>query len=541
MAVILHLSDLHLGSSAPEQAEILAALPRALAELRRAGGDPGLIAITGDVFDTATLELALATAIFRDFLGDVRSALGAEVPTVVVPGNHDRRQRGLIGPHRTELFRALHDAAPPRTFVHGVRDPFLAAVVPPELHRLPASIVAYDSSYLPRGLIGAGGVLRQEDLLRAASELLDDPAELPVILMLHHHLVPTPLTDLGTIEPPTDSFLRWGLQKLLPDLIANADREELTMTALGAGTALSTLHALRRAVLVLHGHKHYATARLLSHTVVGHGDVVIASAGSAGLAERWSPVGVGDVARLWPSFNVLVLDGADLDVTTWSFGYKGSSLGKVSMRPLVRVRRDGARWAIRPVELETRGRVGPTLRLNESTCRLTPSRTHGDDRWDYVNERWIEAEGASPRRYLELVEGAPDGRLELLDDRGRPISAHPVPGRIELDVRGDHLTLYRVGGAVCRTVREAEEVYGKRTSPYEWIGLMNRYTSRSARLSLVGLGAAAAEAFASVTDLGTGLEEPAGFDRSAPAGELRLIVPDCPARALLRIYWPLEM
>ena len=115
-----------------------------------------------------------------------------------------------------------------------------------------------------------------------------------------------------------------------------------------------------------------------------------------------------------------------------------------------------------------------------------------------------------------------------------------MPGRIELDVRGDHLTLYRVGGAVCRTVREAEEVYGKRTSPYEWIGLMNRYTSRSARLSLVGLGAAAAEAFASVTDLGTGLEEPAAFDRSAPAGELRLIVPDCPARALLRIYWPLE-
>ena len=58
--------------------------------------------------------------------------------------------------------------------------------------------------------------------------------------------------------------MRWSVEHLLPTLIANADREEMTMTALGAGTALSTLHALNRAVLVLHGHKHYATARMLS-------------------------------------------------------------------------------------------------------------------------------------------------------------------------------------------------------------------------------------------------------------------------------------
>ena len=76
---------------------------------------------------------------------------------------------------------------------------------------------------------------------------------------------PAPLTDVGVVKvDKTPRLVRWGVEHLLPTLIANADREEMTMTALGAGTSLSTLHALDRAVLVLHGHKHYATARLLA-------------------------------------------------------------------------------------------------------------------------------------------------------------------------------------------------------------------------------------------------------------------------------------
>lgn len=535
MALILHLSDLHLGSSAPEQRPILAALPTALDALRQAAGAPSLVAITGDVFDSATVEIVHAIERFTAFVGDVRRALGAEVPVVVVPGNHDRRQSGLIGPHRPDLFRALHAAAPPRTFVHGAATPFLSAMVPDAFHGLPLSVVAYDSSLLRRGLIGAGGVLRQEDLLRAATALRGQPEERPVLMLLHHHLVPTPLTDVREIEPPAETFLRWGLQ-VLPDLVANADREELTMTALGAGTALSTLHALGRAVLVLHGHKHYATARLLAHTVAGQGDVLIVSAGSAGLAEAWSPVGIGDVARLWPSFNVLALGDDGLDVSTWSFGYKGSSTGSVTIRPLVRVRQDGVRWIARPVRLESRGRKGPHLRLNRSHCRLIPSRDHGDDRWDYMAERRIETVGSSPRRYLELVEGAPDGRVELLDEHGRGLGTRPVPARLELDIH-DGTTRYRVDGAVCRTVAEAELVYGRRASPYEWIGLMNRYGCHSAELLLTG--PVTGDAFASITDLGTGIEEPAALQPAGP-DTLALVVHDCPARALLRIYWPLE-
>lgn len=536
MAVIVHLSDLHLGSAESEQEDILRALPRALAALHAADPEPpSLLAITGDVFDTATIDAADALQTLGEFLGGVRGALGAEVPAVIIPGNHDRRKRGLFGPHRNELFSGLGRNPPPRTFIHGASRPFLSAVVPQELHGLPAAVVAYDSTYLASGWIGAGGVMRQEDLLRAAAELLEMPRDLPVILLLHHHLVPTPLTDLGAVAPPAGNVLRWGLERLLPELIANADREELTMTALGAGTALSTLHTLGRAVLVLHGHKHYATARLLTRTVAGHGDVLIVSAGSAGLAEPWNPSGVGDVARLWPSFNVLRFAGGALDASIWSFGYKGRSSGQVAVRPLARVRQEGARWAAEPVRLETRGGVGPTLRSNESTCRLLPNRWYAE-RWDYVCARRIEVEGASPRRYLELVEGARDARLEMLDDEGRVLSTHAVPSRIELDV--NDVTHYRVVAAVCRTAGEAEQLYGRRASPYEWIGLMNRYASRRTQLTLLGLGPTARQAFASVTDLGTGLEEPAPLERDA-GDELRLVVEDCPPRALLRIYWPL--
>lgn len=64
--------------------------------------------------------------------------------------------------------------------------------------------------------------------------------------LLHHHLVPTLLTDIGPVETDTlPNPLRWIINHVLPRLVSNADREELTMTALGAGTAFSILHTLR--------------------------------------------------------------------------------------------------------------------------------------------------------------------------------------------------------------------------------------------------------------------------------------------------------
>lgn len=539
MALIIHLSDLHLVSGAPEEEDIIRSLDAAIRSyLETTGLQVDLLAITGDLFDSASLDADRAVRAFRRLHEGLVAAMGRVPPTVLVPGNHDRRRKGLVGPHRGDLFQALARSAPSNVLVHGTQTPFLARVVPRSFHGLAASLIAYDSTYLPTGLISAGGIVREEDLLHAAAHVDED--DTPVILLLHHHLVPTPLTDLGLIEPPPERWLRYGLQRILPGIVANADREELTMTALGAGTALSTLHTLGRAVLVLHGHKHYATARHLRHTVVGHGDVMLASAGSAGTAERWSPAGTSDVARLWPSFNAVRLTDGQLAIDTVSFGYKGAKAGRVVVRPLLEARQDGPRWSTLPVRIEDRGPVGPELDLNESVCRLAPSHDYPSSRWDVLYERRVARSGESPHRYSELVDGIPGSKLVLLGSDLRPLDPLDAPGKLELDLGDPGITRYRLEAGVCRTWVEAERVYGSRTAPYEWIGLMNRYACKRARIMVTGLGAAANEAFASVTDLGTGLEKPARIARASSGDEVSLTIAPCGPRALLRIYWPLE-
>lgn len=539
MALIVHLSDLHLVSGAPEEEGIVRSLTKALrAYVQAVGVDVDLLAITGDVFDSASLPPSRATRVFRSLHEGLVSAIGHAPPTVLVPGNHDRRRKGLVGPHRGDIFEALARDVPSSVWVHGTQTPFLARVIPRAFHKLPASLIAYDSTYLPTGLISAGGVVREEDLLHAAAHIDQDDS--PVILLLHHHLVPTPLTDLGFIEPPPERWLRYGLQRILPGIVSNADREELTMTALGAGTALSTLHTLGRAVLVLHGHKHYATARHLRHTVVGHGDVILASAGSGGTAERWSPAGTSDVARLWPSFNAVRLTNGQLSIDTVSFGYKGAKAGRIAVRPLLEARQDGPRWSTLPVRAEERAGGGPELDSNESLCRLIPSLDHPTTRWDVLYERRITRRGESPHRYSELVDGIVGSKLIPLSADLRPLDPIDVPGKLELALAEPGVTRYRLESGVCRTWAEAERVYGTRTAPYEWIGLMNRYACKRTRLTLTGLGKAADEAFASVTDLGTGLEKPARVTRAQSGDEVSLTISPAGPRSLLRIFWPLE-
>src|SRR6185295_9160216 len=159
-----------------------------------------------------------------------------------------------------------------------------------------------------RGLVGAGGTIRIEDLLQAHAVLPHDG--IPVVLLVHHHLIPTPITDVSHVESVgAPRLTRWFVDKALPALVSNADREELTMTALGAGTALSTLHSFGRPILLLHGHKHFPTARLVRGLVTGSGDLLIASAGSAGRREPVHASHHADAARLWPSFNVVKLEG----------------------------------------------------------------------------------------------------------------------------------------------------------------------------------------------------------------------------------------
>jgi 3',5'-cyclic AMP phosphodiesterase CpdA len=533
---IVQLSDLHLLADPREQALISDALVAALADDHaRRGGSAALLAITGDVFDSATLEPKSATRVFLELHERIQGAIGGEVPTIIVPGNHDRRRAGLFAPHREELFQVLAHAAPPSVWVHGCDSPFLSRVIPASFHGLPLWVVAFDSSFLPNGLLSAGGMIRQEDLLQAASQLRTNP-DWPVLFLLHHHLVPTPLTDLGAIDLDEQRpLLRWGVQRLLPRIVAHADREELTMTALGAGTALSTLHTLGRAVLVLHGHKHYATARMLDGVAHGEGDVLIVSAGSAGTAQTWNAT-TKDAARIWPSFNVAVFEDGRLEVDMVSFSWKERSGARPVVRPLAVARKRGARWDLDPVDVKDERDEGPELELNQSEVTLRPSRSSAR-RFDADCVRTILGTGTSaPGEYLETVHGIANARLLLHSD-----GAHPrlcsVPRDLRLVVGG--ATRYRLIGGLCRTLTEVERAHGDSGSPFEWVGLMNRYRSASARLTLAGLGEGAADAFASVTDLGTGRERPWPIERSEDQ-VLTVEHPRCRARTLIRIYWPLQ-
>jgi 3',5'-cyclic AMP phosphodiesterase CpdA len=538
---IVHLSDLHLLSGAPEQEAILEALVGALAaERRRRGCPPDLLLATGDVFDSPGREVGAAVQRFVQLHERLRAAAGEAVPTVIVPGNHDRRRAGIFAPFRRELFHALGRALRGRAWVHGCDPPHLAAVIPPDFHSAPLWIVAYDSTYLPTGLISAGGRLRQEDLLHAAALIGDEHPSWPVVFLLHHHLAPTPLTDLDLIATGSLSRVaQWGLRRALPWLVANADREELTMTALGAGTALSSLHMLGRAVLVLHGHKHYATARLLKGLREGCGDVLVVSAGSAGIAQAWNPEAIGsETARLWPSFNVLELEGDELRVDTVSFGYKGSSLAKPYRRPLVCARREGAHWTAVPVQDRFRSERRRLLR-NECSLRLLPSVTHGADRWDFDCERHLERYPSHRlKAYYETIEGHSDARLVSGGEAAGQEQLRPLPAQLRLQVDG--VTRYRVAGGGYRQLSAGARSSGGLCSPFESAGLMNRYACDYVRLAVTGLGRLGDDAFASATDLGSGLQSPLRVARDWQADQVVAEYPSCPPRTLVRVYWRVQ-
>src|SRR5262249_49145771 len=136
------------------------------------------------------------------------------------------------------------------------------------------------------------------------------------------------------------------------------------------------------------------------------------------------------------------------------------------------------------------------------------------------------------RRYLETVEGAPGGLCVI-----EPFDASvTLPSDVQLDLSG--VTRYTVQGGVFRTLQAARSLDGNSASAFAHIKLMSRYASHRTRLELRGLGALAKSAFASATDLGTGLEQPLKVTRTEDGVVAEQF--DCLARTLLRIYWPLE-
>ncbi len=525
MTFLVHLSDLHITRTHGTQTRLFDKLVDALqSEQERARSERTTVVITGDVFDSGTDPPLLLIEAFLALHQRMLAALG-EAFTVVLPGNHDRRRFGLFGPNREVLFKELHRAADPRRLhVLGQRTPFLAEVVPQEFHGLPMHVVAYDSSYLAGGLVGAGGTFRLEDLLQVHSQLPDDGR--PLLLLVHHHLIPTPITDISHVDMVgTPRPVRWLVRTVLPALVTYADREELTMTALGAGTALSALHSFGRAVLLLHGHKHVPTARLLRGIGDDCGDLILASAGSAGRAE-----GVyssqPNPARLWPSFNVVDVTDDRVRVEALSFSPSNARREPVR-RDLIAVRREGTKWTPLAVSFDVSD-VPSRIASDEATYALSPSEG-SHERWDFVCRRRVQLkDGAKLRRYKDFSHALPP----LLNARRAKRRTYR---RIELSLDGP--TEYRATDALCRTLHEAERRYGSGTA-FEWVGLLCRYGADSAILRLEAPPGVSAAPFASATDLTTGRERPAKL--VLHQGTYSVTVQHCVPRTLLRIYWPLS-
>jgi hypothetical protein len=415
--------------------------------------------------------------------------------------------------------------------VLGNRTPQLAERV--EVFGVPADVVAYDSSYLPRGLVSAGGQVRQEDLVELGSQLAPGDPERPLIFLLHHHLVPTPVTDTSLIQTAERPFWqRWLVGRLLPDVIGNGDREELTMTALGSGTALSTLQTLGRAVVVLHGHKHYPTARLLK----GEGedaDLLVTSAGSCGKAQDFSAgvEALDDAPRLWPSLNLVEVTADGVEVTTQAWSPTEPSRRNTPRR-LVSVHREGMRWVSngpgepRPFEA--------VLALNESEVTLRRSGRFLD-RYDTEVRRKVRAtKTAFMKEYREVVEGPPRAKVVDILTGGVDLSDTKCPTQIEVPMH-DGEAVWRVLGGALATTHAAEELRGP-GARFESVGLLNRSRAAVARLR-VNLGPVKTNPFASATDLTTGKERPMLLVRDGDAVVAEYV--RCPARVLLRVYWPL--
>jgi 3',5'-cyclic AMP phosphodiesterase CpdA len=556
-SVVLHLSDVHLTIGPPAQQAILLACLRGAIEHelahRRAGAD--LVVVTGDVFDSAHFAPKAVAHTFASFCAEIRRAVGPGIPILVQPGNHDRRRFGIFGPHDASLFAELARSAGHRVFVHGNAAPFHAELVPQAVHGLPLYLVTYDTTVLPRGLVSAGGVIRQEELLQIAAEIEAVEAEAgprahpgsaggsgvaggdgddtwPLVVLMHHHLVPTPCTDMDRIAfPKLPGFVRWSLEEGLSHLVAHGDREELTMTALGAGTALSTLHTLGRAVLVLHGHKHHPTVRLLRGVGERDGDVLLGSAGSAGSVQQWRQAEIPREARVWPSFNVVTMRGAELEIVSVSFSHQKPE--KPPRRStLIRAVRRGARWDPVQAPADPPGPGDLPIALNESVVRLSP--TFGDrGLWDFECRRTVHgAGGATPGHHLEVVHGLPKGTVTVL---GGDLAARPLPAQVRVPRHGT--VAFRVERAACRTAAAGREHQGA-DAAHAWVGLFVRHGSARARLVLEGLSASRRRPFGSVTDLGTGEERARHLERQGKT--LLLEERSCPPRTLLRIYWALE-
>jgi hypothetical protein len=348
--------------------------------------------------------------------------------------------------------------------------------------------------------------------------------DLPLILLIHHHLIPTPITDISPVDSVGGARLvRWLVDTAVPALVSNADREELTMTAIGAGTALSTLHTFGHAVVLLHGHKHFPTARLLRGMTEDCADLLIVSAGTAGRRERIQATHDPDAARLWPSFNVVEMNDRAIAVDSISFAPRRTTRRPLR-RVLARAVHEGPKLVPEPVTFRVEDHE-PRVALDQAEFQLSPSASGA--RWDMACERKVTlVDGVRLDRYTDFIHVLP---AIVAGRHGGRFSR-----RVDLEIGS--VTRFQFSAALCRTLGEGAKCYGAGAA-FEWVGLLCRYGAVSAILSLSRDGVGDTDPFGSMTDLSTGRERPLPVEASASAWTIRADA--CPPRGLLRLYWPL--
>jgi hypothetical protein len=256
------------------------------------------------------------------------------------------------------------------------------------------------------------------------------------------------------------------------------------------------------------------------------GDLLIASAGSAGVRERVHAMRHPDFARLWPSFNLIELSDSRIHIEAVSFSPKRSSRRPLR-RALAVVRRVSHKWEPEPMTFHVTDPT-PRVELDEADFTLVHSQA-SPERWNFSCERRVRLrEGQRLPQYVDFVHALP-----ALLPRSR--SFRRAQRRIELAVGG--VTRYAIEDGLCRTLDEGRRSYGSGTA-FEWVGLFCRYGAARATLRLGRANAAHLRPFGSLTDLATGRERPVGVVRSDV--HWAVTWESCAPRSLLRIYWPLE-
>jgi len=187
MVTMLHISDLHFGPPyLPKVGEALVGVASELA--------PDVIVASGDFTQRAKAAQFAEARAYLDRLPDV--------PTVVVPGNHD-----------VPLWRIVERFADP----HGLYQRYISAALDGVLTLDGVVIVSLDSTS-PRRAISNGRIhLDQLDFCERA--LREADAGAVKIVVAHHHFAPAPDWERDQVMPKSkralDRFTALGVDMIL--------------------------------------------------------------------------------------------------------------------------------------------------------------------------------------------------------------------------------------------------------------------------------------------------------------------------------------